>query len=147
MPREMDTNAPAYELPDAGTMTEMLLQALPDPLAEAELILDKATNLKPAGAGYYAGEMPSDFMPGLAAARKRTGDNRPPQVNASSCETRFWISQGSLYKYQTVARAVIIVGPTYNPLTITVDRTTMVEFRAAGQTRIDVPPAAAKLLQ
>ena len=146
MARDQNTNAPVAELPDAGTMTEMLLEALPDPVAEAEFILDKASVLKPAGAGYYVGELAADFVAGLAEARKRTGDNRPPQINTSRSEARFWISQGALYKYQVAVQATMIVGPAYNPLTLGIDRTVTVEFRGTGLTKVDVPPAAAKLL-
>ena len=147
MARNGITNAPAAELPDAATLTEMLLEALPDPLEEAELILNKVTELKTAGAGYYIGEIPPGYVAELADARKRTGDNRPPQVKDARAEARFWISQGSLYRYQITLQATIIVGPTYNPLTYGVDRTTTFEFRGAGVTRMEVPPGAVKVLQ
>ncbi len=142
----MSSNAPAAELPDPNTMTIMLLDAVPNPIAQVETIFRESSNLKAVGAGSFTGSLSSEFVRELAETRKQTGDNRQPIIKESTSAVRFWVSQKLLYKYQVTVSATLTVGPTYNPLTVFVDRTATVEFRGAGATRVVVPAGAAKLL-
>jgi hypothetical protein len=141
------TNAPATELPDPSTMTIMLLDAAPDPLEQAETILRGCSNFKTVGAGSFTGDLSSEFIKSLSESRKRIGDNRAPEIKDAKCVARFWTSQKLLIKYQVVVQASMMVGPTYNPLTVVVDRTVTVEFRGAGSTRVVLPAGAVKLLE
>jgi hypothetical protein len=144
---DASTLTPIVELPSQAAMTVMALDAAPDPLAQIDAILAAASNFKIVGGGYYAADVSSDFALSLALTRKLVGDSRPPQVNDAKLTARFWVGQGSLSKVQIVVQATITVGPPYNPLELYVDRTLTMVIHAAGATRVEIPPAAAKLLE
>ena len=70
-------------------------------------------------------------------ARRREGQD-PPKVENSKGSVKFWIHNGALTKYEVNIRGKVTAGDRETD----VDRTTTIEIKDAGATKLDVPAEA-----
>lgn len=113
------------------------------PVAESEELLAKSANLKREKAGIYSGDLTSEGVRELLSSRSRTGDLNSVRGRGMGT-VRFWIQNGSLAKYEFRLQGQMI---SQGQQIFDVDRTTTVEIKDAGSTRVQVPEEAKKKLQ
>jgi len=116
------------------------LQSFKAPTAEAADLAAKSKELKQDGE-VYAGELTEAGAKELLTFGGRRGGNRPEPKNAKG-SVKFWVKDGLLAKYEHKLQGTI----NFNGEDRDVDRTTTVEIKDVGTTKIDVPEAAKKKL-
>jgi hypothetical protein len=124
-----------------GTFMARRLQNFKAPAAQAEELAGKAKELKQEG-DLYAGEMTEDGAKSLLTFGGRGGGNGP-QISGAKGSIKFWIKDGVLAKYQTNVKGTV----SFNGNDRDVDRTTTVEIKDIGSTKITVPAEAQKKLE
>jgi hypothetical protein len=72
---------------------------------------------------------------------RRGGDG--PAVSNPSGSVKFWLKDGNLAKYEFKVRGTINFGGN----DVEVDRTTTIEIKDVGKTKVEVPEAAKKIVQ
>jgi hypothetical protein len=115
------------------------LQNFKAPAAEAADIAGKTKGLKQDGEA-YAGELTEAGAKELLAFGRR-GSNAPEPKNAKG-SVKFWVKDGLLAKYELKLQGTI----NFNGEDRDVDRTTTVEIKDVGTTKVDLPEAARKKL-
>jgi hypothetical protein len=120
--------------------TAIRLQTFKAPAAEAEDLAAKAKELKLAD-GVYSGDLTDDGAKQLMAFRMPAGMDAP-QVSGAKASVKFWIKDGSLSKYEYHTQATM----SFNGNDIDINRTTTVEIKDVGSTKVTVAPEAAKKL-
>ena len=113
------------------------LQRFKAPAAQAEDLVAKAKELKKSDDA-YTGELTEEGVKELLTFG-RPGGNAPTPANAKG-SVKFWIKDGVITKYQFQVQGTI----TFNNNDITIDRTTTVEVKDVGSTKVDVPEDAKK---
>ncbi len=124
-----------------GAFMGRMFQNYKAPAAQAEDIISKVKELKKDGDA-YVGELTEDgvkqlLMPGGG----RGGQNAPTPANAKGT-AKFWVKDGVLVKYEFNVQGTM----TFNNNDINIDRTTTVEIKDIGSTKIDVPAEAKEKL-
>lgn len=125
---------------DAGPRRFLVrrLQTFKAPAAEAADLADKTKELKKDGDA-YAGDLTEAGAKDLVGFGGRRGGNAPEPKNAKG-SVKFWTKDGVLTKYQLKVQGTI----NFNGEDRDIDRTTTVEIKDLGTTKIDVPEAAKK---
>jgi hypothetical protein len=72
---------------------------------------------------------------------RRGGDG--PAVSNAKGSVKFWIKDGDLVKYEFKVQGTI----RFNETDVDIDRTTTVEIKDVGKTKVDVPEEAKKAVQ
>ena len=90
----------------------------------------------------WSGELTEDGAKGLLSLRPRTGGDAPAISNAKG-SAKFWLKDGALAKYEFKVSGKV----SFNGNDRDVDRTTTVEIKDAGATKVDVPEEAKKKLE
>ena len=113
------------------------------PAAEAEEMLNKGRNLRRNTDGSWAADLTAEVVKALLAERSRSGtqEGGPTETKGS---VKFWVRNGLLEKYEYNLQGKIIV-PDYRQ-EFAVNRTTTVEIKSVGSTRVVLPTDAAKKL-
>ncbi|HON07403.1 MAG TPA: hypothetical protein PLW02_04790 [Verrucomicrobiota bacterium] len=124
-----------------GAFMGRMLQNYKVPSVQAEELISKVKELKKDGDAYI-GELTEDgvkqlLMPGGG----RGGQNAPTPANAKGT-VKFWVKDGVLVKYEFNVQGTM----TFNNNDINIDRTTTVEIKDIGTTKIDVPDEAKQKL-
>jgi hypothetical protein len=114
------------------------LQNFKAPATEAADIAEKAKELKKDG-DVYSGELTEAGAKDLLAFGGRRGSNAPEPKNAKG-SVKFWTKDGVLSKYELKLQGTI----NFNGEDRDMDRTTTVEIKDVGTTKIEVPEAAKK---
>lgn len=117
------------------------LQSFKAPAAQAEELASKATGLKKDGDA-YAGELPAEAVKGLLAFGGRRGGGEGPEISGAKGNVKFWVKDGVLSKYQYNVKGTM----TFNGNDRDIDRTTTVEIKDVGTTKVTVPEDAKKKL-
>ena len=116
------------------------LKANKSPTVEAMDFLDKSKDLKKADGGLYAAELTAD---GAKEFIKRIGraqvDPKDPKGSV-----KFWIKDGLLTRYEFNLQAKVTRGDDAAELEL--NRTTTVEFKNLGSTKVEIPEGARKKL-
>ncbi len=120
--------------------TALRLQTFKAPAAEAEDLAAKVKELKLAD-GVYSGDLTEDGAKQLMAFRMPAG-MEAPQMTGAKASVKFWIKDGSLTKYEYHTQATM----SFNGNDMNIDRTTTVEIKDVGSTKVTVVPEAAKKL-
>lgn len=120
--------------------TVQRLRTLRRPTDEAQLLLDKAAKIKKDTDGSYAGELDAAWAKEVFALLGR----RAAEAPTASGEVRFWIKAGRLAKYEFIVRGKITTGT--NKDETEVSRTTTVEIKDVGTTKVSLPDEAKKKL-
>jgi hypothetical protein len=116
------------------------LQNFKAPAAEAADLAGKARELKKDGDA-YASELTEAGAKQLLSFGGRRGGNAPEPKNAKG-SVKFWVKDGLLAKFELKLQGTV----TFNGEDRDMDRTTTVEIKDVGTTKLDVPEAAQKKL-
>ena len=125
--------------PGPGTFVARRVQNLKTPAAQAEELAGKVKDLKQDGDA-YGGELTEEAAKSLLTFGGRGGNG--PEVSGAKASAKFWIKDGALTKYQTKVKGTV----SFNGNDREVDRTTTVEIKDVGSTKITVPDEAQKKL-
>ena len=107
---------------------------------EAMELLGKAAELKMVPEGVYSGDMTADAAKQLFALLGRRAAEAPEAKGSM----KFWVKDGMLSKYEFVVRGKITVGE--DKKEVEVIRTTTVEIKNVGSTKVSLPEDAKKKL-
>jgi hypothetical protein len=106
------------------------------PAVEAEDIAGKTKDLAKAGDA-YSGDLTEEGAKSLMTFGRRPGGQGPAASNAKG-SVKFWIKDGVLTKYQLKVQGTV----NRNGDDVNIDRTTTVEIKDVGTTKIAVPEEA-----
>jgi len=129
----------------AGFMARRL-STFKAPAAEAADLVEKSKDLKEEG-GAYSGEMTEEGAKALLSfgRGRRGGDaagGQGPQVAGAKGTVKFWVKDGVLVKYEYTVSGKV----TFGDREIDMNRTTTVEIKDVGSTKVEVPEDAKKKL-
>jgi len=123
-----------------GRWTAAMLRNFKAPAAQAAGLVAGAKELKPEGDA-FSSDLTEDAAKPLLTFGRRTGADAPKVSNAKG-SAKFWIKDGLLAKYEFKVRGKV----TFNDNERDVDRTTTVEIKEVGSTKVEVPEEAKKKL-
>ena len=118
------------------------LKAFKAPAAEAEDFLTKIEDVKKGDDGVYSGELSDAGIKELFTRMRRGNRGATPSDTKGS--VKFWLKEGVLSKYQYNVQGKITVGQ--DKREVEIDRTTTVEIKEAGTTKVNIPEDAKKKL-
>jgi hypothetical protein len=114
------------------------LQNLKAPAVEVQDLVSKTAELKKDG-DVYSGELTQDGAKSLLTMGFRRNNNPPTEAKGS---VKFWLKDGAITKYQTKVSGKV----EYNGESRDIDRTTTIELKDVGKTKVEVPDDAKKKL-
>jgi hypothetical protein len=120
--------------------TVQRLRTLKRPTDEAQLLLEKTVSIKKDADGSYTGELDATWAKEIFALLGR----RAAEAPTASGSVKFWIKAGQLDKYEFIVRGKITTGT--NKEEAEVSRTTTVEIKDVGTTKVSLPDEAKKKL-
>jgi hypothetical protein len=115
----------------------LMLQEYLAPAAQAEDLIAKMKEVKLAD-GVYAGDLTDEGAKELL--RFRRGGNEGPEISGAKGSAKFWLKDGLLSKYELKLRGKM----SFNGNDSDVDRTTTVEIKDVGTTKVTAPEEAKK---
>jgi len=118
----------------------MRLQNYKTPAAEAADLADKAKDLKRDG-DVISGDLTTEGAKSFLSFRMPGGGDGP-EVSNSKGSVKFWVKEGALTKYEFNVQGTISFGGNDRD----VNRTTTVDIKDAGKTKVEVPEEAKKKL-
>jgi hypothetical protein len=107
------------------------------PAAEAQDIVTKVKELK-VDEGAVVGDLTEDGAKSLLAFGGRGGGNNPPEISGAKGNVKIWVKDGLVAKYVIHVQGTV----TRNGNDQDVDRTTTVEIKDVGATKVKVPDEA-----
>jgi hypothetical protein len=119
----------------------LMLQNYKTPAADAESLAEKTKDLTVAG-GVYSGEMTEEGAKDRLTFGRRAGNGDGPTVSEAKGSVKFWIKDGTLSKYEFKVEGHV----DFNGNERDVNRTTTVEIKDIGSTKVEVPEDARKKL-
>ena len=123
--------------------TARRLQAFKAPHAEAEGFLKHVKELKKDDTGAYSGQLSAEGLKEVyGRGFRRSGDTEGPDVSGLKGRVKFWLKDGVLSKYSNHIEGSMKFGDR----DVDVDRTTTVEIKEVGSTKVNVPEEAKKKL-
>ena len=117
--------------------TAMMLQEFKVPAAQAEDLVAKMKDAKLAD-GVYSGDLTDEGAKELLQFRR--GGNEGPEISGAKGSVKFWAKEGVLSKYEFKLQGKM----SFNGNDTDVDRTTTVEIKDVGTTKVTVPEEAKK---
>jgi hypothetical protein len=126
----------AGSAPGPGQFLLRRLQNYKAPAAEAGDLAGKTKELKKDGEA-YASDLTEAGAKELLTFGGRRGGNAPEPKNAKG-SVKFWVKDGLLSKYELKLQGTV----TFNGEDRDMDRTTTVEIKDVGTTKVEVPEAA-----
>jgi hypothetical protein len=127
---------------DPNTFMARRLQNLKTPAADVQDLISKSGELKKDG-DLYSGDLTEDGAKSvLTMGFGRRGGNQPPSATNAKGSVKFWIKDGAITKYETKASGK----RDFNGEVRDIERTTTVEIKDIGKTKIEVPEDAKKKL-
>jgi hypothetical protein len=123
-----------------GRFLGMIARNLKTPAKEAADIAAFAKDLKLEG-GVYSSDLTEEGAKTLQTFGPRGGD-QGPTVSDAKGSVKFWLKEGALVKYEFKLKGAIKFGDNEFPN----DRTTTVEIKDVGATKVEAPEAAKKKL-
>ena len=130
--------------PGPGTFMARRLRSYKAPAAEAEDLAGKTKELKKDG-DVYAGDLTEEGAKGLltfGGRRQGGGGQPPPEPKNAKGSVKFWLKDGQLAKYEYKVSGTINFGGEDRDI----ERTTTIEIKDVGKTKIEVPEEAKKKL-
>lgn len=118
-----------------------MLRGFKAPAAQAVELVEAVKELRKTG-DYYSGELTEDEVKSLLTFRARGSAGEGPTVSDAKGSAKFWIKDGLLTKYEFTVRGKV----TWNNNEREVDRTSTVEIKDVGTTKLTVPEEAKKKL-
>ncbi len=135
-----------WEVPDAdaqgpGRFAAQRMRNFKAPAIEAADLADKAKSLKSAD-GVISGDLTEDAVKALLSFNRRGGGDAAAPKDAKG-SVKFWVKDGELTKYEHNVQGKI-TGREDQEMSI--NRTTTVEIKDAGKTKLALPEDAKKKL-
>ena len=127
--------------PNAARFTARMLQNYKAPAAEAEELAGKAKEIKKDGDAYAGTLSASDVSALMTRGFRRPGGDAP-EVGTPKGSVKFWVKDGVLSKYEYNLQGKMTFGDNEREI----NRTTTVEIKDIGTTKISVPDDAKKKL-
>ena len=115
------------------------LQNLKAPAADIQDLVSKTVEIKKDG-DVYSGDLTEDGAKALLTAGFRRNNANPP-TNAKG-SVKFWVKDGAITKYETKGTGK----GQFNGESMDIERTTTVEIKDVGKTKVEVPDDARKKL-
>jgi len=116
------------------------LKALKKPVEEAESLAGKAVELKKDSDGAYSGNLTPEAAKEMFSLLGRRAAEAPDAKGS----VKFWVKEGRLAKYEFNVGGKITVGE--DKRQVDVSRTTTVEIKDVGSTKLSLPEEAKKKL-
>jgi hypothetical protein len=126
--------------PGPATFLARRLQTFKAPAAQVEDLAGKVKELKQED-GVYSGELTEEGAKSQLMFGGRGGANGP-EVSGAKGAAKFWVKDGLLSKYEVKVQGKV----SFNGNDRDVDRTTTVEIKDIGSTKVQVPDEAKKKL-
>lgn len=119
--------------------TARMLQNHKAPAEEAAELAGEAQDLKQDG-DVYSGTLNEAGAKSLLSFRRGRGNDNGPEISNAKGSVKFWVKDGQLTKYESKVQGTI----SFNGNDRDVDRTTTVEIKDVGATKVEVPEEAKK---
>jgi len=126
--------------PSPGRFVARMLENFQAPVAEAEDLVSKTKGLKKTADG-YVGELTEEGAKHFLTRFRPRGGNAPEASNAKG-SVKFWTKDGLLNKYEYNVQGTV----NFNGQERDVNRTTTVEIKDVGTTKVNIPEEASKKL-
>jgi hypothetical protein len=126
--------------PGPATFIVRRLQTFKAPAAQAGELADKVKELKKDG-DVYSGELTEEGAKSQLMFGGRAGGNGP-EISGAKGSVKFWVKDGLLSKYEIKVQGKV----SFNGNDRDVDRTTTIEIKDIGSTKVQVPDDAKKKL-
>lgn len=127
---------------NAGGFMARRMQGLKAPAPEVEDLVSKAQEIKKDG-DVFSGDLTEDGAKALLSAGfGRRGGQAPPAATDAKGSVKFWIKDGALTKYESKVSGK----REFNGEVRDIQRTTTVEIKDVGTTKLEVPEDAKKKL-
>lgn len=123
--------------PSPALFIARMLEGYRTPAVEAEELLSHVKKLK-ASTGGYSAELGEEAVRQMISRGPQGGGG--PTVSDARGAVTFWLKDGLLSKYEYKLQGKV----TFNANDVQIDRTTTVEIKDVGSTKVDVPKEAAK---
>jgi hypothetical protein len=123
-----------------GRFWGMMVKSFKAPAAQAAEMAASAKDLKLEG-DVYSGAMSEEEAKNLLTFRRGGGDG--PSVSDAKGSVKFWVKDGALSKYEFKVTGKV----DWNGNSMDSDRTTTVEIKDIGSTKVMVPDDAKKKLE
>jgi hypothetical protein len=133
---ELNADAGGGGQPGRGTFMARL-RNLKSPAAQAEDLLTNAKELKKAE-GAYASDLTEEGAKQMLTFGRRPGAQAPEPKGAKG-SVKFWVKDGTLSKFEFNVQGKV-TGP--NDQEFEINRTTTVEIKDIGTTKVEVPEGA-----
>ena len=115
-----------------------MIQNFKSPATQAKELADKTADLKKADDA-WAGDLTEDGAKALMTLGRRGGNNAAPTIANAKGTAKFWTApDGQLKKFQYNVKGTV----TFNGEDRDVDRTTTIEIKDVGTTKVEVPAEA-----
>ena len=121
--------------------TVQRLRLLKRPTDEAQMLAGKSAAVKKDGDGSYTSELDGGWSKEMFALLGKRASEAPSAQGTA----RFWVKDGRLAKYEFVIRGKITTGDDKRETELS--RTTTVEIKDVGNTKVGLPDDAKKKLQ
>jgi hypothetical protein len=118
----------------------MRLKNFKAPAVQAEEIANTTKDLTKVG-DLYAGDLTEEGAKSLMTFGRRGGQGQGPEISNAKGSVKFWIKDGVITKYQTKVSGTM---KTRDGDDRDIDRTTTVEIKDIGATKITVPDEVQK---
>lgn len=118
------------------------LKTMKAPAEEAQELAEKTKSLKKEGEA-ITGELTEEAVKGLLSWGPRNPNSNRPEPKNAKGEVKFWIKDGALNKYEYHVKGTIVGREDQE---FEVDRTTTIEIKDVGTTKLNVPEEAKKKL-
>jgi hypothetical protein len=110
------------------------------PAAEVQDLASKVSSLKESDGAYVGDLTEAGAKELLVPAFMRRGGGDGPEVSDAKGSVKIWVKDGALSKYQTKLQGKV----SFNGNDRDIDRTTTVEIKDVGATKVTVPDEAKK---
>jgi hypothetical protein len=124
-----------------GTFIARAMQNFKAPAAEAADLADKTAELKKDG-DVYSGDLTEAGAKTLLTFGPPRGGGDGPEISGAKGSVKFWVKDGTLTKYEVKVQGTI----SFNGNDRDINRTTTIEFKDVGSTKVEVPDDAKKKL-
>ena len=129
---------------DRGAFMVRAIKAFKAPAAQADELADKVKELKKGDDGVYAGDLTEEGAKALLSRGGRGGGAGGPGPSSAKGTAKFWVKDGTLAKYEFHVEGMMKRRDSDEEIKI--DRTTTVEIKDIGTTKLDVPAEVKKKL-
>lgn len=133
--------AAANDQPGPGMFMVRMLDSFQTPPKQVEDLVSKTKEIKESD-GAYVGDLTEDGVKSLLSFRRGRNGGNGPDVSNPKGSVKFWVKDGMLTKYEFHLQGSM----SFNGNDFDVDRTTTVDIKDIGSTKVTVPADAQKKL-